>query len=56
MDGLLSALLLILGSLIVLVMALLVVAVFLIFAGPPDLHDFDIDSEQDPKNRKNTNK
>jgi hypothetical protein len=54
MDAILTILFIILGSFAFLTVVLLGVAAVLIFTGPPDLHDFDIDSEQEIKHRRNT--
>jgi hypothetical protein len=49
MDAVLPALFIILGSLLFLVLVLLGLATVLIFAGPPDLHDVDIDPNTERK-------
>jgi hypothetical protein len=52
MDALLVTLFIVLGSLLFLILVLLGIATVLIFSGPPDLHDVDINPRQELKNRK----
>ena len=49
MSALLVTLFIILGSFLFLTIVLLGVATILIFAGPPDLHDVDIDPNTERK-------
>ncbi len=49
MDALLATLFIILGSLFFLILVLLGVAAILVFAGPPDLHDVEIDPNTERK-------
>ena len=53
MDAIIATLLFVLGFFLLLVLVLITISIILIFTGPPDLHDLDIDSEQEPKHRKN---
>jgi hypothetical protein len=43
MDVLIATFLIILGSLLFLILVLIGIGTILIFTGPPDLHDVDID-------------
>ena len=52
MDAIIATLLFVLGFFLLLVLVLLTIGTILIFTGPPDLHDLDIDSEQEPNHRK----
>jgi hypothetical protein len=52
MDALLAILFIVLGSFLFLALVLIGIGTILIFTGPPDLHDFDIDSEQEIKHRR----
>lgn len=49
MDALLSTLFIILGSMLFLILILLGIATLIIFSGPPDLHDVEIDPKTERK-------
>lgn len=49
MDALLPTLFIILGSMLFLILILLGIATLLIFSGPPDLHDVEIDPKTERK-------
>jgi hypothetical protein len=53
MDALLATVFIILGSFLFLTLVLLGIGTILIFTGPPDLHDVDIDphTERKPKTK-----
>ena len=49
MDALLATLFIILGSFLFLTLVLIGISTVLIFMGPPDLHDVDIDPKTERK-------